>query len=558
MQRLVIFLGLLVALCFLGFLPRRSVAQGGLVGIYTYHGDIMRTGWNARETLLTQTTVHSPGFGRLWSVKVDGQVYAQPLYVPAVDMGTAGTHHVILVATENDSVYAFDADAGGSSPLWKAGLGLAVPSRVVKCANITPQYGITGTPVIDPATLVLYTVAKTWGNNQQRYHLHALDVRSGQERPGWPVEIKGSVPGDGGGSVGGQITFDPSLQLQRPGLLLLNGRIIIAFGSHCDDELTRYHGWVFSYSASDPTQSPSIFNTTPDAVPTGRYQQAGGGIWQSGFGLAADDRGDIYFETGNGLFTADQGGRSVGNSFVRLATAAGALSFTPEAANFYTPAYEVIQDYLDLDLGSGGAMVIPDQPNTTTPRLLVGSGKDGVIRLLNRDFLGGFAGDGALQSIPSPALSDLGAIYGGPAYWEGPAGPSLFYTAHQLPLQRLRLGTHPDGSGASSLIPDRVSNDLFGVLPPGQSAIIGIFPDTPTPVVSSNERAAGTGIVWLLRRGDNTLRAYNAEDLSLLWHSSQNNKDALRAPVMKFAVPIVVNGKVYAGTENSVVCYGLH
>jgi hypothetical protein len=216
-------------------------------------------------------------------------------------------------------------------------------------------------------------------------------------------------------------------------------------------------------------------------------------------------------------------------------------------------------DQGDLDLGSGGAMVIPDQTGTNTPRLLVGSGKDGIIRLLNRDSLGGHTGrqyaqlsENTLQNVPNPGGWPIGAVFGGPAYWEGPNGGALFFTGATHPLRRYRLSTNPNGNGASWLAPDAESADRFGT---GSGP--GYETATPTPVVSSNGKTAGTGIVWLLRREDSTLRAYNADDLSLLWHSQQGTGNNLDGTVVKFTLPIVANGKVYAGTNTAIACYGL-
>jgi hypothetical protein len=537
------------------------VAQGILVGVYTYHNDNMRTGWNARETALSHATVGSEQFGKLWSRPVDGQVYAQPLYMPALDMGAAGIRNVVLIATEHNSVYAFDADTGGSAPLWQAPLGPSVPTQEMvrrdpgdlnlnpdPCPDIEgPEYGITGTPVIDPATQTLYVVAKTLEDRRQLYRLHALDLRTGQNRPGWPVEIHGSVAGDGGGSVNGQILFDPVLQLQRAGLLLLNGRVVIAFGSHCGFKINRYHGWIFSYNTADPTEPPLVFNTTPEKSP-GAHEEAAGGIWQGGFGPAADEKGNIYFVTANGLFNADLGGRNVGDSFVRLSTEDGTLTFTPDPANFYTPNNERHLDQYNLDLGSGGAMLLPDQWAASMPRLLVGAGKDGIIRLLNRDFLGGHHGrPTSLRRGHDEAVHQVEVgwpFLGGPAYWEGPDGNHIFYMGLRDRLRRFRLVSGVNGR--TLLFTSSESAHAFTAYPPS------------TPVVSSSGRTAGTGIVWVLRREDDTLRAFSAEDLTIeLWNSRRNAADRLDGRVVKFTVPIVANGKVFAATKTAVVCYGL-
>lgn len=555
MRRFITFLGLGTALLVVSLFrnhARLGAAQLSGAGIYTYHGDNMRTGWNSHETVLSHATVNTGQFGKLWARAVTGQFYAQPLYAPAVDMGAAGTRDVVIVATEHDLVDAFDAGSG-EGPLWQASLGPSVPNsnNGVACADIEgPEYGVTGTPAIDPDTGTLYVAAKTRAGSQQRYLLHALDLGSGSERAGWPVLIHGSVAGNAPGSVGGQVAFNPAIQHQRPGLLFMDGRLYIGFGAHCDHDIQHYHGWIFSYSASDPAQPPQVFNTTPERS-TGAFAEAAGGIWQSGFGLAADDIGNLYFETGNGLFNADLGGRNVGDSVVRLRTANGTLTFSPNPEDFFTPSNERSLDKNDADLGSGGAMVLPDQPDSAAPRLLVGCGKDGIVRLLNRDFLGGHTGRNNPRA-PDNAVQDLSGVGGtwcGPAYWEGPDGHYLFYTGAGNRLRRFRLGTRADRGGSSWLTPAAMSSTTFA------------FP-SPTPVLSSDGQAAGTGIVWLLRREDGTLRAYNAENLSLLWSSGQVMSDRLGGKVVKFSLPIVANGRVYAGMKTddahgALVCYGL-
>jgi outer membrane protein assembly factor BamB len=559
MRRTGIFVGLLTAFLALPLAltrSRLSAAQIGEVGIYTYHGDNMRTGWNNHETALSHATVNTTQFGKLWSAGVDGQIYAQPLYAPGVDLRAGGTHNLIFIATEHNSVYAFDADTGGG-PLWQARLGTSVPNSAsgVPCNDIEgPEYGITGTPAIDPETGTLFVAAKTRQGSLQSYHLHALDITTGEDRVGWPVTVQGSVPGNAVGNSGGQVAFNPKIQHQRPGLLIMNGRVYIAFGAHCDNDLQQYHGWIFSYSVTDPGQPPQVFNTTPEKS-VGAYPEAAGGIWQSGFGLAADNIGNLYFQTGNGLFNADLGGRNVGDSVVRLQTADGNLTFQPSPENFFTPSNERQLDKSDADLGSGGTMVIPDQPDSATPHLLAGCGKDGIIRLLNRDFLGGHTGrtnpkaaDNAIQDLPGN-----GGTWCGPAYWEGPGGHYLFYTGDGGRLRRFRLGTRPDLGGKSWLTQTGMSSTMFAVGNAG-------FP-SPTPVISSDGPTPGTGIVWLLRRDDDSLRAYDADTLALLW-SSGTGDDTLGGRLVKFSVPVVAGGRVYAGmkadgSHGYLVCYGL-
>jgi hypothetical protein len=546
--------------------PRQSS-----VGVYTYHGDNMRLGWNNNETELRSGTVNSSLFGLLWPRPVDGQVYAQPLYAPHVGFWGVGKRNVLIVATEHNSVYAFDADYG--VVIWQRNLGPTIPASAVAAPDIEgPEYGITGTPVIDPESQTLYVVTNTLESapvamdgegSLMVYRLHALDLSTGRSREGWPVTIHGSFPGYGGGSLDGQIFFDPKIQLQRAGLLLDNGRVVVTFGSHHDNALSRYHGWAFSYSTAAPATPPLIYNTTPDrrdrsepnstpcpdgsnnTLPTN--MPAGGGIWQSGYAPASDQTHSIFLETGNGSLTADSGARNVGDSVIRLSAQ---LVFTPDAANFFAPSNQVQLLVCDEDIGASGAMVVPDQKGSRTPRLLVAGGKDGVLRLLNRDFLGGFTGrtssqtpDRALQNVPTTGPDFSHAMFCGPAYWEANDGHYVFYTRFADRLQKLRFGVDPSGSGGSQLFPAGASADHFGSNDhdPGDPC--------PTPVISSNGLSPATGLVWVLRRGDNTLRAYDAETLGLLWSGHVSPGDDAAGQVVKFSLPIVATGRVYIGAK---------
>ena len=283
-------------------------------GVLTQHNDNGRTGQNLQETILTPANVNATSFGKVLSYSVDGQIYAQPLYVPNVTIGGT-THNVVYVATQNDSVYAFDADGLQSTPLWAvnftnpaAGIG-PVPCQVNGVAQVTcgvfPIFGITATPVIDNTTNTIYVLVRTQqsGGGTAYQSLHALDITSGAEKFGGPVTISGSVPGIGGESVNGVVPFDTLKDLQRSGLLLANGNVYIAWAGS-------YHGWVMAYNASNVQQQTAIFNTTPNSV--------GGGIWQTGNGIIADASGDIYFSTGNGVFDANTGGVDYGDSVMHL------------------------------------------------------------------------------------------------------------------------------------------------------------------------------------------------------------------------------------------------
>ncbi len=367
--------------------------------------------------------------------------------------------------------------------------------------------------------------------------------------------------GDGGGSSGGRIAFEPRIQLQRPGLLLSQNRVYAAFVSHGDNSLGNYHGWILSFSMANPGVAPEIFNTTPDPLdPPDRNSDgnpvAAAGIWQSGYGIAADEQGEIFFETGNGNLNADLGRRNVGDAFVRLSAD---LNFVPAPQNFFAPSSQgdLLAD--DLDLGSGGAMLIPDQLRSHTPHLLVGGGKTGILYLLNRDNLGGFTGrndsqapNRALQNFPSSGDDTDHGIFCGPAYWESIESHFLFYTRIDDHLHRLKFGLNPSTGSTSWLAAAGDSADSMGSGNP-----------CSTPSVSSDGTTERTGIVWLLRRQDNTLRAYNADSVSLLWHSRMRRRDALDGGVVKFSLPIVADGRVFLGTrtpdgsEGSVMSYGL-
>ncbi len=324
-----------------------GVAQEAVVSsvsVLTQHNDLNRSGTNLQETVLTTTNVAGGTFGKLFARAVDGQIYAQPLYVG----GGIGTHNVVYVATEHNSVYAFDADdPAATSPLWHVSLGTPVPSTdMTGCVDLTPEVGITGTPVIDPVSKTLYVVAKTKVSGAYSQALHALDIATGTERPGSPVTLQGTVAGTGGGSVSGQIAFDPFRQHNRAGLTLVNGVVHIAFASHCD--VGAYHGWILSYDASTLARV-SQYATTPNGTL--------GGIWMAGQGLAADSDGSLYFLSGNG--TSDTtNGTNLGMAAVKVTPGAGGQLGT---ASWFIPWNQSSLNSGDLDLGSGGALLVPSR-----------------------------------------------------------------------------------------------------------------------------------------------------------------------------------------------------
>lgn len=378
------------------------------VNVTTQHYDSSRSGQNTQETLLTPANVNSGSFGKLFSVPVDGYVYAQPLYLSKISIASV-THNVLYVATEHDSVYAIDADSG--SILWHVSFINppainTVSSSEANCTDLVPEIGITSTPVIDPVSGTIYVLAKTVENGTYVQRLHALDVTSGAEKFGGPMEISASVSGTGDG--GSTVTFNPLNQHNRPGLLLQNGQVIIGWASHCDN--TPFHGWIMSYNASTLAQE-GVFNTTPNG--------GLGGVWQSGGGLAGDSSFNTYFATGNGTY---DGNTAFGDSVVKLGPLASGLF---PVSDWFTPYDQGWMAYSDTDLGSGGVVLLPDQPaESLYQHLLVGTGKEGTIYLIDRDNMGRYNSvnnNEAVQTLP-------GALVGGwglPAWWNNKTSPEV-------------------------------------------------------------------------------------------------------------------------------------
>ena len=496
------------------------------VSVLTYQYDVSRAGANVRETALTPANVNVNQFGKLFSYPVDGYVYAQPLYVPNVDIQGKGKHNVVFIATEHDSVYAFDADnPGDGSPLWTvnflnpAGGVTTVPAGDTGCDQIVPEIGITGTPVIDAKTGTLYLVAMTKekanGSATYVHRLHALDVTSGMERPGSPVEIQASSPGTGDGSS--VDTLIPKNYKQRPGLLLLNGTVYTAWSSHCD--AGRYHGWLIGYDPQSLNQV-TVYNSTPNG--------GDGSFWAGGAAPAADAAANIYVVSGNGTFDHASGGPDLGESYIKLASGGG-LS----VADYFAPFNEKDLSDSDTDTGSAGVALLGDEAGSVAhPHLMVGAGKEGRIYLLDRDQLGGFqAGSDSqiVQSIPG-AISGL---FGNPAYFN----KTVYFCG--------------SGDGVEAF---PISNAQMADQAASRSATQYGYPGC-VPTVSANGTA--NGIVWTLESSD-TLHAYDAGNLGHeLFNSNRNRgRDAL-GPYVKFSIPTVANGKVYAATQNSLVVYGL-
>jgi hypothetical protein len=505
-----------------------TVVQGR--DVVTYHYDMERTGLNSQEGGLTLANVNSSGFGLLHLLATDGVVDAQPLLLSNLTVGSA-SRNVVFVETENDSVYAFDADS--FLLLWKTSvLGTGeTPSDDHGCGQISPQIGITSTPVIDRTAgphgtiFVVGMTLDTAGNYHQR--LHALDVTTGAELSGSPVEIQATYPGNGANSSGGNVIFAPGQYAERTGLLLMNGTIYLGWTSHCDED--PYTGWLMAYSESTLKQT-SVLNLTPNG--------SEGSIWMAGAGLAADSNGYIYFLDANGTFdtTLNANGfpaqNDFGNGFIKVSTAGGKLA----VADYFEMYNTVAESNADEDLGSGGALVLPDVDDASgnAHQLAVGAGKDGQIYIVNRNSMGKFSpqNDSAIYQQISGGSSGVWAM---PAYFNN----TVYYgavsdTLKAYPITNAKLATSPSVQSANSFE----------------------YPGT-TPSVSS----AGTGnaIVWAIENSSPAvLHAYNATTLQEIYNSNQaaNGRDQF-GNGNKFITPMIANGKVFVGTPNGVAEFGL-
>jgi hypothetical protein len=495
--------------------------------VLTWHNDNARTGQNLKETILTLTNVNTTHFGRKFTLSVNGWTLAQPLYVPNVSIPGKGTHNVVYVATENDSVYAFDANGTPTTPLWRRDFtnparGItAVPcADTPTCSPVGPAVGITGTPVIDATSHTLYVVAFTKENGAYFQRLHALDITTGAEKFGGPVVIRASVHGTGAGSVGGTITFDPLIQNQRPALLLLNGVVYLSWASFGD--VDNYHGWVLGYSAATLARV-AVFNDTRNG--------SQGGIWLSGGGLSAGPGGYIFLLTGNGTFDANTpGGVDYGDSFLKLSPRGG-LS----VADYFTPENQSTLNHFDIDLGAGAGLIPPTQSGPF-PYEIIGAGKQGTIYVVNRANMGKFNStrNNAIQTV----AGSINGYYGSPAYFNN----AVYFSGWADFLARYSL-----------------TNGLLSTVPVSESLTKFNFGSTPS--ISANDSA--NGIVWAIDRGENptataVLHAYDARDVSKeLYNAGENATRDKLGPGIKFSVPTVVNGKVYVATKSGLVVYGL-
>lgn len=498
------------------------------VSVTTNRNDNNRDGQNLQETILTPANVNVSQFGKLFSQPVDGKVYGQPLYVPNVSIPGLGTHNVVYVVTEHDSVYAFDADSNtgmNSAPLWKTSLidpakGITpIPAGDTGCNDLGPELGITSTPVIDIAKQTIFVLARTKENGAYFQRLHALNIATGAEQPKSPVAIQAQVRGTGAGSVNGILSFDALQQNQRPGLLLVNGAVFIAWSSICDNP--PFHGWLMAYSETT-LQQVHVWNTTANG--------SDGGIWQSGTGVASDGT-YLFFATGNGTYDGPKGGLDFGDSVIRLSIGTGQSSY-------FTPFDQGLFDEHDGDVGSGGTLLLPDQGGPHK-HLLIQVGKSGSIYLINRDQMGGYSPK--TNHIVQDLESAIGGLWGTPAWWNNNA-----YFGGQY--DNLRQYSFDPVSGLLSLTAVAISPTYFK------------FPG-PTPSISANGNS--DAIVWALQNekysgGPTVLHAYDATNVATeLYNSAQNAGRDIAGPAVKFSVPTVVNGKVYVGTQTQLSVYGL-
>ena len=510
------------------------------VNVLTSHNDNARTGLNPNETILTPTNVNLYGFGKIYDRHVDGPVYAQPLYVSNLPVPGKGTHNVVFVATMHDSVYAFDADSNlGSNapPLWQRsfinpGAGITVPLTTdvagPDCRTFVGEVGICGTPAIDITSGTLYVVARTKEPSGQVHRLHALDIATGNERANSPVAIDAAVAGTASDGTGGFVHFNHVREIQRSALLLSGGVVHVAWCSYCDN--APYHGWITSYDAQT-LQQVGVYNSTPNG--------GDGGFWMGGAGLAAAPDGSIFGVTGNGTFDTGPNPQNFGDSFIRLTQGTNLA-----LVDYFTPFDQATMDIQDNDLGSGGAMVLPDSVGSLAhPHLLVGAGKLGKLYLVDRDNMGHFNAGSDSQIVQSfPLYSSQGGpphFFGLPAYFNnrlyvqgvGESLKAYAFTNGQLNTTAILQSTEQLGFRGA------------------------------TPNISAD--GTNNAIVWQLIPGASanpSLRAYAADNLvPRLYDSYFDFQMGLpeQISLIKFAVPTIANGKVFLGTQDSIAVFGL-
>jgi PA14 domain-containing protein/chitobiase/beta-hexosaminidase-like protein/Big-like domain-containing protein len=532
-----------------------GIQQNFATAVLTYHNDNARTGANTNETRLTPANVNTNSFGLLTKYEVDGYVYTQPLYFPGLAIPGQGTHNVVFVGTENNSVYAFDADGDAGTNgglLWHASLGSGIDivsthefggrfhNNVYQ--DMLPLVGITGTPVIDPATGTLYVDAFTRVVNENgtnyHHHIHALDITTGAERSYGPVEVTASVPGVGVGSSNGVLKFDARQHMQRPALTLAGGILYVGYGSAADTDF--YHGWVIGFDASNLHPLTNyVFNTTPNAtVAQFGPHAAEGALWMGGDGLCVDANTNLYFEVANGSFSADPSlgnGGDYGDSFMKLSTTGNRLA----VADFFTPFNQAQMQAADADFGSGGALLLPDEVGSAEhPHLIVGGDKASKIYLVDRDNMGRYNTTNDHQ-IVEEVSANAGSFFSTPAYFNR----QLYYQGVRGVMKAFTIT-----NGFITPTPSSVTKTSFS----GQGT---------TPSVSANGNQ--NGIVWTIqsdgavRHTPAILHAYNATNLAIeLYNSSQLLERDNPGNAVKMTVPTVADGKVFVGAQYALSIFG--
>ncbi len=507
-----------------------ALVQSALAQVTTSQYDNMRSGATLNEKILTPRNVNSRQFGKLGAFKVDGAVFAQPLYLPDVEIPGKGKHNVLFVATEHDSVYAFDAEQPNSQPLWqvsfldpKRGVD-TVPGDEVQCPFIAPEVGITSTPVIDLPSGTLYVLARTRIQHTMRdeffQRLHALAITTGVEKLGGPKLISASIRGKGAGAVNGEVRFDALHENPRAALLLASGTLYLSWGSSCD--VDPYHGWIMAYDPQTLAQK-SALNLTPDG--------GEGGIWASDTGPAADAAGNVYVPTGNGTFDAASGGRDYGDSLVKL----GLVNSSLGVRDYFTPFDQEKMSRDDADLGSSGPLLIPDQPGPH-PHLALQPGKNHRIYVIDRDRMGQFhpEGDAVVQRIDM-----VNGGYGAMAYWNGHA----YFACSDDSLR--------DYAFEKGRFEPRATTNLRFENPGA------------TPSISAN--GTSDAILWAITTKTwngidraAILYAFDAMNINQPIYSSEQDSSRDRAAMAtRFVIPLVINGRVYFSTRGEVEVYGL-
>ncbi|HUD46868.1 MAG TPA: LamG-like jellyroll fold domain-containing protein [Candidatus Baltobacteraceae bacterium] len=520
-----------------------------LVPVLTYHYDNSRSAANTNESVLIPSIVNTNNFGLLWSYAVDGYVYTQALYVPNVNIPGLGLHNVIYIGTENDSVYALDADSNtgaNGGVLWHTTLGVTPLSNNGEFGNrygptygdIVPEVGITGTPVIDLVTGTIYVdvfTREVGATSTNYYHrIHALNITNGVEQSNSPSVVAATYPGTGVGGNGSVLTFNPEEHNERSALTLAGGILYVGYAGYGDTD--PYHGWLFGFSTTNLKMLPDhIFNTTPNATQAAFGAHAGeGGMWMGGNGLCVDASNNLYFESGNGSFSENTNGKDYADSFIKLATTNG-LS----VADYFTPYNQADDAAADLDVGSAGPLLLPDSAGSAAhPHLIIGASKQGTIYLVDRDNMGHYSTGGSDNQIVQSVIGQIGGTWSSPAYFNN----RVYFQASSDVLKVFTI-----------------NNGVLGTTPASESAAgVGAF--NGGPIVSAN--GTNNGIVWMINSsaygssGPGILYAYNATNLAQeLYNSSQLSRDNPGGAV-KMINPMVANGKVYVGAEYALSVYG--